>query len=186
MKTFKRVCNIVSTVLLSLVVLVVFLLVGVRIFGLTSYTVLSGSMEPNYHVGSIVYVREVDPFSLQEKDVITYKLGSGTIVTHRIIEVIYDEENPTQVFFRTKGDNNQTEDKGEPIPASNVLGKVCFTIPLLGYVAYAIQTPIGRGVSVGLCLCLLSLLFLPDLLEKWLQEEEKNSIEKTDENSPEP
>ena len=36
------------------------LLVGVRVIGLNVYTVLSGSMEPTYHTGSLIYVKKVD------------------------------------------------------------------------------------------------------------------------------
>ena len=172
MKTMKKICNIVASVLLALILLIAFLLVGVRMFNVKPYTVLSGSMEPNYKVGSIVYVTKVDPFDLKEKDVITYVIGGGTVVTHRIVEVIYDnEENPTEVSFRTKGDNNNTEDGGEPIAARQVLGKVVFTIPLLGYIANFVQNPPGRVITLGICVALLALFFLPDLLDKWIKED---------------
>lgn len=179
MKTLKKVCNIIAGTLLTLIIVIAFLLVGVRAFGVKPYTVLSGSMEPNYHVGSVVYVKKVDPFSLRKKNVITYVINGGTVVTHRIVEVIYDdEENPTQVSFRTKGDNNNTEDGGEPVPAASVLGKVVFTIPLLGYVANFVQNPVGRVMTVCVCVCLAILFFMPDLLDKWLKEDAKKKEEK--------
>ena len=53
---FKKIWNVVSTVLVAAVVLLAVLLVGVRLFGLQVYTVLSGSMEPAYPVGSLIYV----------------------------------------------------------------------------------------------------------------------------------
>ena len=179
MKTLKKICNIIGGVLLSLVVVIALLLVGVRILGMKPYTVLSGSMEPNYHVGSVVYVKKADPFALKKKDVITYVIDGGTVVTHRIVDVIYDdEENPTQVSFRTKGDNNNTEDGGEPVPAANVLGKVVFTIPLLGYVANFVQSPVGRVVTVSVCVCLAILFFMPDFLDKWLKESNEEEKDK--------
>lgn len=167
----KKICNIIASVMLTLILLIAFLLVGVRMFNVKPYTVLSGSMEPNYKVGSIVYVTKVDPFDLKEKDVITYVIGGGTVVTHRIVEVIYDnEENPTQVSFRTKGDNNNSEDGGEPIAARQVLGKVVFTVPLLGYIANFVQNPPGRVMTLGICVALLVLFFLPDWLDKWIKD----------------
>lgn len=51
----------ISTVLVVIVVVVALLLVGARLFGLQVYAVLSGSMEPTYHVGSVIYVEPVDP-----------------------------------------------------------------------------------------------------------------------------
>ena len=81
----KKIFDIFATVIMALVIVFAFLLVGVRIFGLTPYTVLSGSMEPNYHVGSLIYVKQVDPDDLKVDDPITYVIEGGTVVTHRII-----------------------------------------------------------------------------------------------------
>ena len=49
-KTLKTVWNWVSGILVGLVVLMAVALVGVRIVGLKPFVVLSGSMEPKYHV----------------------------------------------------------------------------------------------------------------------------------------
>lgn len=57
-RTVKSILNIISTVLVVLLIILALLLAGVRVFGLTPYTVLSGSMEPNYHVGSLVYIKK--------------------------------------------------------------------------------------------------------------------------------
>ena len=53
-RSVKKTWNIISTVLVALVVLLALLLVGARIFGLQVFTVLSGSMEPTYHTGSLI------------------------------------------------------------------------------------------------------------------------------------
>ena len=71
----KKIWGTVSTVLVVAIMLLAVLLVGARIIGLQVYTVLSGSMEPNYHVGSIIYVKPVDPQSLQKEDVISFLIG---------------------------------------------------------------------------------------------------------------
>ena len=55
-KTVKKIWDIVSTVLVAAIVLVALLLAGTRLAGMRAYTVLSGSMEPTYHVGSLVFV----------------------------------------------------------------------------------------------------------------------------------
>ena len=165
---FKKVINIISLSFLGVALILAVLLVGVRIFGLMPYTVLSGSMEPNYPVGSIVYVQKVDPADLKERDVITYTIGK-TVVTHRIIEVVKSETDPTDIRFRTKGDNNDDAD-GEPVLASNVIGKVAFSLPLLGYVAFVIQTPPWSYMVILICVMILLLAFLPDVLEKLLAE----------------
>ena len=54
----KRVWNIVSGVLIAIMVVLVVMLVGVRLIGYQPYCVLSGSMEPTYHTGSLIYVKK--------------------------------------------------------------------------------------------------------------------------------
>ncbi|MBP3384738.1 MAG: hypothetical protein J6M22_04640, partial [Firmicutes bacterium] len=61
----KSILNIIGTIGVVLVVVLTILLVGTRIVGIHPYTVLSGSMEPTYHTGSLIYVKSVDPFTLQ-------------------------------------------------------------------------------------------------------------------------
>ena len=102
----KKIGNVVTTVLVVAVVLLAIALVGVRLFGLQVYTVLSGSMEPAYPVGALLYDKKVDPAQLGPGDVITFMLDEETIVTHRIVEVVPDEEDPSVIRFRTKGDAN--------------------------------------------------------------------------------
>ena len=168
MRKIKKIFDITLTVVMSLAVLFAILLVGVRIFGLAPYTVLSGSMEPNYHVGSLIYVKDVDPDDLEEGDPITYVIGSKTVVTHRIIEVIDDD--PDNLKFRTKGDNNDDPD-GTPISEHDIIGKPVFTIPLIGYVVYFVQRPPWNAIAIGILALLLCLTFFPDLLDKFFTEE---------------
>lgn len=60
-KSLKKIWNIVSTILVVLVVLLAIALAGVRLFGFRTYAVMSGSMEPDYPTGSLLYVKSVDP-----------------------------------------------------------------------------------------------------------------------------
>ena len=176
MQAFKKAVDVVTTVLFVLVIIVAFLLVGVRIFGLTPYTVLSGSMEPEYHVGSLIYVKNTSAAELDVGDPVTYKVGS-TVVTHRIIEVIVNDNDPTDVSYRTQGDANDTPD-GDPVHISQVIGKPVFDIPLLGYVAYYVRTPVGIGVTVSVIVLLLVLTFLPDLIRSILQDTKTDETKK--------
>ena len=79
--------NAVNSVLIGLVLLLAVALVGARLIGLDIYVVLSGSMEPEYQTGSVIYVKEADPEELEVRDVITFRLDEDTIATHRIIEI---------------------------------------------------------------------------------------------------
>ena len=161
MSIVRRIFQLASTILVILVLLVAFFLVGIRLIGLHPYTVLSGSMEPTYHVGSVIYVKKVDPKTLEVGDPITFMMNETTVATHRIVEIIPDESDPTAVRFRTKGDNNDEVDGGDGVHCNNVIGKPVFSIPYMGYLAEYLQNSSGRYVLFGLCAVLLLSTFLP-------------------------
>ena len=161
-RSVKKTWNIISTVLVALVVLLALLLVGARIFGLQVFTVLSGSMEPTSHTGSLIYVKKVDPYAIEPGQVITFMLDENTVATHRVVGVVPDEEDSSVIRFRTKGDANENEDGGL-VHYKNVIGTPVFTIPYLGYVASYIQHPPGMYVAIAAGAVLLMLTFLPDV-----------------------
>lgn len=161
-KTIKKILNVISTILVAIVVVLALLLVGARFIGLNVYSVLSGSMEPTYHVGSLIYVKDVDTDELKAGDVITYMLDEDTIVTHRIVDVIPDETDPSIIRFQTKGDANDSVD-GSLVHYKNVIGTPVFSIPKLGYLANYIQKPPGRYIAISAGAIILLLVFLPDL-----------------------
>ena len=72
-KQVQKVCNVISNVLVVLVVILALLLVGVRLVGLRPMCVLSGSMEPTYHTGSLIYVKPCAPEDVQVGDAITFE-----------------------------------------------------------------------------------------------------------------
>jgi len=172
-KTAKKIWDITTTALVVLVVILATLLVGARFIGLTPFTVLSGSMEPTYHVGALIYVKKVDPYTLEAGDVITYSISEKMVATHRIVEVVPDEEDPEVIRFKTKGDANEAED-GSLVHYKNVQGTPIFTIPYLGYIANYIQNPPGTYFAIAAAAIILLLIFLPDLFEK----EKKETDEK--------
>ena len=160
MKKIKRIWNTVTTVLVVLIVLLAALLWGPRLIGMDVFVVQSGSMEPDYHVGSVVYVRQTDAAELDVGDVITFHLSGNVRGTHRIIEVV--EEDGTRAF-RTKGDANDSPDNSLVTP-SQIVGKVLFTIPWLGFLASYIQQPPGTYVMFSAIALILLLIILPDVL----------------------
>ena len=163
METVKKIWNILSNLIVAVAVVLAVLLAGVRLVGLQVFTVLSGSMEPTYHVGSLIYVKKVDYTALQPGDVITFLLDEDTVATHRIVEVMPDEEDAAVLRYRTKGDANDAEDGGL-VHYKNVIGTPVFSIPKLGYFANYIQHPPGTYIAISVGAILLLLVFLPDLL----------------------
>jgi signal peptidase len=172
LKVIKRIWNVISGVLVGIVVLLVVALVGVRLVGLQPFVVLSGSMEPTYHVGSLIYVKSVDYKQLQAGDPITYLLNENTVVTHRITEVLVDEEDPNTLRYFTKGDANDIAD-GTSVHYKNIIGKPVFSIPYLGYVSNYIQNPPGMYVAIAAGAILIMLVFLPDIFSDDDKEEKK-------------
>ena len=167
-KIVLKIWNTFTTILVAAVVLLAIALVGVRLVGLQVFTVLSGSMEPAYHTGSLIYVKDIDPAEIKAGQVITFMLNEDTVATHRVVEVIPDEEDASVLRFKTKGDANDTVD-GSLVHYKNVIGTPVFTIPYLGYIANYIQKPPGLYIAISVGAIILLLVFLPDLFA----EEEK-------------
>jgi len=169
LRTFKGILNVFTTILVVISVIVAGLLVGVRLVGFQVYTVLSGSMEPTYHTGSLIYVKSVDYRDIESGDVITFMMDEDTVATHRVVQVVPDEEDSTVIRYQTKGDANDAVD-GSLVHYKNVIGCPVFTIPYMGYVANYIQNPPGTYIAISAGAILLLLVFLPDLF----QEDEKD------------
>ena len=161
-RSIQKTWNIISGILVALAVLLAVLLVGARVIGLQVFSVLSGSMEPTYHTGALIYVKKVAPYTIQAGQPITFMLDEDTIATHRVVAVVPDEKDHSVIRFRTKGDANAAEDGGL-VHYKNVLGTPVFSIPYLGYVANYIQHPPGMYVAISIGAVLLLLLFLPDI-----------------------
>lgn len=159
-QTIRKVWNCINGVLISLVILLAIALVGVRLFGVEVYVVLSGSMEPEYLTGSVIYVKETDIERLQKGDVITFYLNSNMVATHRIVEVT---EINGETAFRTKGDANDVED-ASAILASQIIGMPIFTIPYLGFLVNYLQTTSGRYAMFAVGAFLLLMVCLPDII----------------------
>lgn len=155
----RKICNGVTTVLVVLIVLLAVALWGVQLFGVQVLVVQSGSMEPEYPTGSVVYVTPAAPEELALRDVVTFRVGSHSLGTHRIIEIL---EEDGKTLYRTKGDANDQADG--LISADDIVGKVRFSIPLLGYLVAYIQKPPGMYVAIAVAACILLLMVLPDLL----------------------
>lgn len=127
-------------------------------------TITSGSMVPLFPVGAVITIHAAPaPDALKAGQIITFKaLGNGTVVTHRIVQVI---ENPGQpgVFYQTKGDANRTPD-ADLAPATNVIGVAAGVVPTWQQFAVSLQTPRGRLVAYGTLFLVVALGELASLL----------------------
>ena len=153
-----------STALVVAAMVFAFLIAGIRIFGVQVYGVLTGSMEPSYPTGSLIYVKPVDAADLRVNDVITFSISPGVIATHRIVEVVWDEQRPGLLSYRTKGDANKDVD-ASLVSANNIIGKAMFAIPQLGYVANYIQQAPGIYIAILVCGLMIAFVFYTDSLD---------------------
>lgn len=168
-KSITRIWSSVSTVLVVIVVVFALFLMGSRIIGFRVFNVISGSMEPNYSVGDLIYVKEVDVTEIKVKDPITFVMNENLVVaTHRVERI---EEKEGELYFYTKGDANKDPDQS-PVHYKNVIGVPVFAIPYLGYVSDYIQNPPGMYVAIALGVLLIILVFLPDFMGKKKKEPE--------------
>lgn len=115
--------------LLLSVLLLIFIGVNM-LLGFERYAVTSPSMRPLIEQGDLIFIREVDPASLQVGDVVTfYQTNSNVVVTHRIVRI-----DTQSGLLYSKGEQNPDED-GEPVLFENVLGKYVYRLPRLGKLA---------------------------------------------------
>lgn len=122
-----------------------------RILGWQVYAVASGSMEPAYPVGALIFTHGASPEDVSPGDCITYWQGEIT-VTHRVISV---DEKRRQ--FITKGDANPMEDG--PVSFECLVGKTAlFYLPWLGYFSIWLKRA-GRWWTLLLFLAAGFLLF---------------------------
>lgn len=116
--------------------------------------VLTDSMYPEIKSGDLIICHTVEAEEVEEGDVISFfdPMGNGTsIVTHRVIEVLEENGAP---MFRTRGDNNNTEDR-ELVSPEDLVGTYQNRIPGAGNIALFMQTTTGLIVCVVLPILLL-------------------------------
>lgn len=166
----KKVCGLLNGIIILCLALIAILLLVPTALGYKSMAVISGSMEPDIPVGSVVIVKDVMPKNLKTGDVITYQISEGTMVTHRINSIDKDKEE-----IVTKGDVNDVAD-ANPVKYDRVIGKMAACIPLLGYISIYIKTPLGIAVVCGIISALILLNFLPSIKEN----EEGEQLNRTD------
>ncbi len=159
-KTVTRICNLISTLMIIACLAITAALIAPRLAGREAFAVMSGSMEPYYHVGSIVYVdKDISPEEIQVGDPITFRKADTAVATHRVIAI--DEEARQ---FTTKGDANEVQDMA-PVSFDNVIGKAGMSIPLLGYISLNITTKKGMIAAVAVVVVFILLQLIPEILK---------------------
>lgn len=140
------------------------------LFGYKSMIVLSGSMEPTIMKGDLIIVKKVNSDYLKAKDIIAFRNKDKTITSHRIIKV---DKIDSKLYFKTKGDNNNTMDE-DVVVAKDIEGIYVSRIPELGNFLMYIQTIQGFiTVTMFLLLIFSIYYFISSKIEKKKNKEEQ-------------
>ncbi len=146
MKKFKTVIHVLSWVLSSFIFLLAIALVIAFSVGFRIFCIQTGSMEPNYPVGAMIFVKPFEFDALSVGDVITFYSDADkktVVVTHRVVSIDKDTQE-----IETKGDNNDTADFS-PTLYSDVIGRVEYMIPYAGYPVLFVQTTAGKIITIN-------------------------------------
>lgn len=167
-KVLNLVKNIVTWVVVAVAVfMMIFTVISATtlnrndrsLFGLKMYKVLSDSMKAtDFAAGDLVFVKEVDPATLKEGDIVSYISQNtenfGETVTHKIRRLTTDADG--NAGFVTYGTTTDTDDE-KIVTYPFVVGKYQFHIPKLGYFFDFLRTTPGYIVCILIPFLLLIL-----------------------------
>ena len=155
----KKLVSFLSDILIILLLLTVGATLALKYIGHAEMkAVLTGSMEPELPVGSLLVILPVSYEEIQIGDDITCVRDQNlTLVTHRVIEK--DDETKS---ITTQGIANNAPDT--PTRYENVVGRVEYHVPYAGYLVIWTSDKKGKiicGILIS-ALVAISLLFSQD------------------------
>lgn len=165
-KILRKIIDIIFWIAAVLLLILLFLLGGVRLFGYTPYVITSGSMIPVYPVGSVVYVNGVNPEELEAGDDISFYMTEDVVATHRIGEV--DKAGKCVTTYGVNNldsEGNQIND-AKAVDFDHIIGRVEYSIPIVGYVYMLIRTTSGKAGVIIIVLSLFAVSRILQYLEK--------------------
>lgn len=140
LRTVSRICSILGVLLLgSVLALSLSATIAPRLMGLQAYAIVSGSMEPNFPVGSLVYAEPYAPEALQPGDAAVF-WRKGDVIVHRV-----EENDREKQELITRGDANDGID-AHPALYKNVVGRVVSQIPMVGHFISALTSLPGKFI----------------------------------------
>ena len=163
---FEKIVNVIIVFLLIVAILLIISLFGIRLFSISPYVVVSGSMDPVYPVGSIVYVKDIPNDELKVGDDITFYLDQNSVATHRINK-IYKDEKKVQTYGINNVDTNGNQiNDARAVDFDKIVGKVQYSIPKLGFVYMFLRTISGKITILIIVLAMFAISKCLKYLEK--------------------
>ena len=139
----------------------------INILGFRFFMVSTGSMEPEYNIGDLIVIKNTLKENIKVGDVINFVSENGKdTVTHRVTEIVQQDG---KTLYKTKGDNNSSEDSGL-VDYEKVHGSLIFKVSKLGMIITKVFT--GMGICIIFALVFLSYLRESRKEEKRISREE--------------
>lgn len=139
-------CNFLGTFILLAVIATALPLTLPRFLGYEIYGVVSGSMEPEIPVGSVIYVETVEPESVEAGDVIAFR-SEESVISHRVVENRFVVGE-----YVTKGDANAGEDMNT-VAYAELIGRVAYHFPGVGRFMMIYASNTGKIYAIILAAC---------------------------------
>lgn len=166
-----RIMAMVIKMIISLFVIVVVSIIFIQrvsdnrasFGGYSLYTVITESMVPRYNVFDMIVTKRVNVNDIKVGDDVVY-LGkrddfAGKIVTHEVIDIEYIDGN---IYFHTKGINNDIED---PLVSSDqIMGRVCFKSYILSFVSRVVNNIYGFYFVIFVPFAILLVMEIIDIV----------------------
>ncbi len=181
MKKIKKIINIIFLILVFILILYTTIILIKKfvfkeeipsIFGMKSFIVVSGSMEPTIETGDIVFIQETT--DIHENDIIAFKY-KNSVITHRVEKMV---DNGGNKAYLTKGDANSQVD-AEMILSKDLYGKYVFKINKLGNVVLFLRTKAGI-IGISVIFMILFLTYILGFKKKNYSEKDEDIIDEND------
>ena len=138
--------NVLGTLILVLVIGLSLAATLPRLLGYEIYHIVTGSMEPEIPVGSVIYVSPVPAEEVGEGEIIAF-WREDAVVAHRVLE-----NNIIEGQLVTKGDANEQKDI-DPVSYRELIGRVERHFPYLGAMLVLFSTTVGKIYVICFAAC---------------------------------
>lgn len=139
-------CNIAGTIILLSVIAFCLMMALPHVLGYEVYHVVSGSMEPEIPIGSVIYVEKTNPEEVSKGDIIAFFSGES-VITHRVVQ-----NQTVEGKITTKGDANAKEDMND-VTYDALIGKVTSHYPVIGSLMEVYGSSIGKAYVICFAAC---------------------------------
>lgn len=171
-KVVKFILTLLKIIVWIFVILIIAIILVQKIFdnkisigNYRMFTIVSGSMIPEYDIYDVVLVKETNPEDIKIGDDVAY-LGdegefNGKIVTHRVIDIIEEDGNYS---FETKGVANTAADP--IISSSQIYGVVTYKPQVLSFLSHILNNAYGFYFLIFVPIAFLIFLEIIDFIKR--------------------